>query len=204
MIAGIKYLRLTVYLGGSIYMLGSCTTTTIVEPFYRPEGAQVERSFVSPTADFSIYTKLLAEPLEIYYPDNAPTPNEADLERLRAIFRDAFLPKLEGYELVQEPGADVLRVRAQIIDLKLTGVLGSYEPTGRLQELVTKGQLTFLMEIRDSLTDRVLARVGETEDGASTSLSAEEAGWAEVEAAADRWATMFRTWLDNSIGTQAG
>ena len=204
MIAGTKHLGLAAFLVGSIVLSGACTTTIIVEPFYRPEGAQAQQSFVSPDADFSIYTKLLAEPLEIYYPDDAPTPNEADLERLREIFRDAFLPKLEGYVLVQEPGSDVLRVRAQIIDLKLTGAVGSYEPTGRLRELVAKGQLTFLMEVSDSLTDRVLGRAGETEDGASTSLSAEEASWAEVEAAADRWATMFRIWLDNNISMQDG
>ncbi len=106
--------------------------------------------------------------------------------------------------LVQEPGPDVLRVRAQIIDLKLTGAVGSFEPTGRLRELVAKGQLTFLMEVSDSLTDHVLGRAGETEDGTSTSLSAEEASWAEVEAAADRWATMFRIWLDNNISMQDG
>ena len=204
MIAGTKHLGLAAFLVGSIFLSGACTTTIIVEPFYRPEGAQAQQSFVSPDADFSIYTKLLAEPLEIYTPDNAPTPNEADLERLQEIFRDAFLPKLEGYELVQEPGPDVLRVRAQIIDLKLTGAVGSYEPTGRLRELVAKGQLTFLMEVSDSLTDRVLGRAGETEDGTSTSLSAEEASWAEVEAAADRWATMFRIWLDNNISMQDG
>lgn len=204
MIAETKHLGLAAFLGGSIFLSGACTTTIIVEPFYRPEGAQAQQSFVSPDADFSIYTKLLAEPLEIYYPDNAPTPNEADLERLREIFRDAFLPKLESYELVEEPGPDVLRVRAQIIDLKLTGAVGSYEPTGRLRELVAKGQLTFLMEVSDSLTDHVLGRAGETEDGTSTSLSAEEASWAEVEAAADRWATMFRIWLDNNISMQGG
>lgn len=200
MITRRERLQLAVVLGGTILVLGACTTTTIVEPFYRPENAQVEQAYISPIADFSIYTKLLAEPLEIYYPDNAPAPDEADLERLRAIFRDAFLPKLDGYELVQEPGPDVLRVRGQIIDLKLIGAVGTFEPTGRLQELVTRGQLTFLMEIGESLTDRVLARAGETEDGSSTSLSDEEAGWGEVETAAERWATMFRTWLDANLG----
>lgn len=200
MITRRERLRLAVVLGGTILVLGACTTTTIVEPFYRPENTQVDQSYISPIADFSIYTKLLAEPLEIYYPDNAPAPDEADLERLRAIFRDAFLPKLDGYELVQEPGPDVLRVRGQIIDLKLIGAVGTFEPTGRLQELVTRGQLTFLMEIGESLTDRVLARAGETEDGSSTSLSDEEAGWGEVETAAERWATMFRTWLDANLG----
>ena len=199
MITGRGRLELAAALGGTLLLLGACTTTTIVEPFYRPENAQVQQSYISPTADFSIYSKLLAEPLEIYYPENAPAPNEADLERLRAIFRDAFLPKLDGYELVQEPGPDVLRVRGQIIDLKLTGAVGTFEPSGRLHTLVTKGQLTFLMEIGDSLNDRVLARAGETEDGSSTSLSDDEAGWEEIEVAAERWATMFRTWLDANL-----
>ena len=200
MITERRRLELTGVLSGCIFLLSACATTTIVEPFYRPGNALVEHSYVSPTADFSLYTKLLAEPLEIYYPDNAPEPDEADLERLRAIFRDAFLPKLEGYEIVQEPGPDVLRVRGQIIDLKLTGAVGTFEPSGRLQYLVTKGQLTFLMEIGDSLNDRVLARAGETEDGSSTSLSGEEAGWDEVEAAAERWSALFRTWLDANLG----
>ncbi|MGI9257501.1 MAG: DUF3313 family protein [Gammaproteobacteria bacterium] len=179
--------------------ISACTTTTIVEPFYRPGNALVEHSYVSPAANFSSYSKLLADPLEIYYADNAPEPDEADLERLRKVFRDAFLPKLEGYELVTEPGPDVLRVRGQIIDMKLTSSIGTFQPTGRLQDLVTRGQLTFLMEIGDSMSDRVLARAGDTEDGSSTSLSDEEAGWAEVEAAAERWATLFRTWLDANL-----
>ena len=56
------------------------------------------------------------------------------------------------------------------------------------------------MEVRDSLTDRVLARAGETEDGAATSLTEEEASWAEVEVAAQRWAGLFRSWLDENLG----
>jgi hypothetical protein len=194
-----KRRRLTILVSGAVLLISACTTTTIVEPFYRPENALVEQSYVSPAADFSIYSKLLADPLEIYYPDNAPEPDEQELERLRQIFRDAFLPKLTDYEIVTEPGPDVLRVRGQIIDLKLTGAIGTFEPTGRLQDLVTRGQLTFLMEIGDSMSDRVLARAGETEDGGSTSLSGAEDGWAEVEAAAERWATLFRTWLDANL-----
>jgi hypothetical protein len=181
--------------------LTACSTTTIVEPFYRPEGARVEQAYISPDADFSVYTKLLAQPLEIYYPDNVPAPSDEDLDRMRQIFRDAFLTELgDDYEIVEEPGPDVLTVLAQIIDLKITGAIGTYETTGRLRELVTKGQLTFLMEFRDSQTNRVLARAGETEDGASTSLTAAEASWAEVDVAAQRWARLFRDWLDENLG----
>ena len=185
----------------TVMLLGGCSTTTIVEPFYRPEGARVEQAYVSPDADFSIYSKLLAQPLEIYYPTDAPAPSEDELNRLRQIFRDAFLGELaDDYEIVEEPGPDVLTVLAQIIDLKVTGPLGNFESTGRLRHLVTKGQLTFLMELRDSQTDRVLARAGETEDGAQTSLTEEDASWAEVEVAAQRWAGLFRSWLDENLG----
>ncbi len=191
----------TSVLGAAVVLLTACSTTTIVEPFYRPEGARVEQAYISPDANFSIYTKLLAQPLEIYYPDNIPAPSEEDLNRLRRTFRDAFLAELgDDYEIVEEPGPDVLTVLAQIIDLKITGAIGTFESTGRLRELVTKGQLTFLMEIRDSQTDRVLARAGETEEGESTSLTAAEASWAEVDVAAQRWAGLFRDWLDENLG----
>jgi hypothetical protein len=185
----------------TVMLLDACSTTTIVEPFYRPEGARVEQAYISPDADFSVYSKLLAQPLEIYYPTDAPAPSEDELNRLRQIFRDAFLGELaDDYEIVEEPGPDVLTVLAQIVDLKVTGPLGTFESTGRLRHLVTKGQLTFLMEVRDSLTDRVLARAGETEDGAATSLTEEDASWAEVEVAAQRWAVLFRSWLDENLG----
>ena len=90
----------------------------------------------------------------------------------------------------------------QIVDLKITGALGTFEATGRLRGLVTQAQLTFLMELRDSVTGRALARAGETEQGESTSISAEEASWEEVEAAARRWARLFRGFLDENLGRQ--
>ncbi len=192
----------TVY-GALICLLAcsGCTSTTIVEPFFRPEGAQVQQVYLSPNADFSIYTKLMATPLEIYYPDNAPAPSEADLGRLRQIFREAFLTELgDDYEIVAEPGPDVMRVLAQIIDLKIVGPLGTFEASGRLREVVAKGQLTLLMEFQDSVTDRVLARVGETEAGVSTAITDEESSWAEVEVAARHWADLFRTFLDDNFG----
>ena len=187
-------------LATAILSLTACSTTTIVEPFYRPDGARVDQAYISPDADFSRYSKLLAQPLEIYYPTDAPAPSEDDLDRLRQIFREAFLNELAGYEIVSEPGPDVLTVLAQIVDLKVTGPLGTYESTGRLRQLITKGQLTFLMELHDSQSGRVLARAGETEDGSATSLTEAEASWAEVDVAAQRWAELFRSWLDENLG----
>jgi hypothetical protein len=142
-----------------LVFLGACQTTTTVEPFYRPGNARIEQAYLSPEADFSRYTKLMASPIEIYFPEDAPRPSEADLDRLRETFRTAFRA-----DVGTDSGPDVLHVIAQIVDLKITGEQGTFVPTGRLQQIVSRGQLTLLMELRDSVTGKVLARAAETSE----------------------------------------
>jgi hypothetical protein len=188
--------------GFSTIALTSCVTTT-VEPYYRPESAQIEQSYLRPGVDFAKYTRLLPTPLEIYYPDNGPQPSDADLNRLRVYFRNALLEALgDDYRVTYDAAPDALRVRAKIIDLKITGAGGNYEPGGRLRSLVAAGELTFLMEVEDSMTSQVLGRAGEsTSSGAGN--NADDASWDEVQAAAERWAQLFRNWLDANLA-QAG
>ena len=187
-------------------MLQACSTTTVVEPFYRPPNAQVEFAFLSPDADFSIYRRLQLTPLEIYYPNDVPQPSETDLDRLRTYFREAFLGVLgEDYEIIYEPAADALRVHAQIIDLKLTGADGTFEPGQRLRQLVSSGELTFLMELQDSMTGRTLARAGDSTRTAVTEPAGAIAAWEDVRASAQHWAELFRAFLDaNFRGDRAG
>jgi hypothetical protein len=182
-------------------LLVSCSTTTVVEPFYRPAGAQVDYAFLSPDANFAAYSRLQVTPLEIYYPDDVEAPPPADLDRLRAYFREAFLEAVgDDYEVVREPAPDALRVHAQIIDLKLTGANGSYEPSQRLRMLVANGELTFLMELQDSVSGRTLARAGDTTQSADTERSDADASWESVRAAAQHWAGLFRAFLDANLG----
>jgi hypothetical protein len=187
-------------------MLNACASTTIVEPFYRPPNAQVAYAFRSPDADFSVYRRLQVTPLEIYYPDNVPQPPEVDLDRLRTYFRDAFLEVLgDDYEITYDPAPDALRVQAQIIDLKLTGAEGSYEPSSRLRQLVANGELTFLMDLQDSMTGRTLVRAGDTTQSTATDAADPNANWESVRIAAKRWAELFAEFLDaNFRGGQAG
>ncbi len=142
----------------------------------------------------------MARPLEIYYPDDSPEPSQADLDRMRQIFRQAFIDEIAGeYEVVAEPGPDVMLVLAQIVDLKILGPQGTFEPSGRLREVVSQGQLTLLMEFQDSVSGRVLARAGEADQGTASAGDSEE-GWAQVEVAARRWAGMVRRFLDANLG----
>jgi hypothetical protein len=118
-----------------------CTSTTTVEPFYRPESARVEQAYVSPTAEFRNYSRLMARPLEIYYPDDVSPPEVQDVERLRRLFREAFLRAVgQDYDIVDEPAPDVMLVTAQIVDLKILGTGGTYIPSGRLREVTARGR----------------------------------------------------------------
>jgi hypothetical protein len=180
--------------------LTACTSTTIVEPFYRPPTAQVEFSMLSPDADFSKYRSIQLTPLGIYHPDDVPQPPAADLDRLRQYFREAFLAALgDDYRIVSTTGPEVVRVNAQIIDLKIVGAGGTYDPGARLREVVAAGELTLVMELQDSATGRALARAADTTSTANPAATSREADWDNVRQAAERWAEMFRQFLDTNL-----
>ena len=141
-------------------------------------------------------------PLEIYYPEGPVEPHSEDIERLRQIFRDAFLTAIgSDYELVDEPGPDVLGVRASLVDLELTPFTGTLPVKGRAASLIAEGQLSFFMELTDSQTGEVLARAGDQEKTATEiEAVATDRHWRQADAAAKRWAQMFRDFLDESLG----
>jgi hypothetical protein len=180
--------------------LAACTSTTIVEPFYRPPTAQVEYVALSANADFSVYRSIQLTPLGIYYPENVPQPPASDLDQLRQYFREAFLAEIgDDYRIVDTTGPEVLRVTAQIIDLKIVGAGGTYEPSARLREVVAAGELTLVMELQDSVTERALVRAADTTSTANPAATSREADWDNVRQAAERWAEMFRRFLDMNL-----
>lgn len=179
--------------------LGACTTTIVTGSFHRVPNTAVEYAYINQEADFSKYTRLMSGGLEIYYPEGEETPDPANLERIRSYFRDAFADAIgDAYEIVTEPGPDVLKVSAQIVDMKISPGGAVFEPGGRLRDVVAHGELTFLMEMSDSVTGQALARAGDK----SSDISADkgDATWDDVQRAAEYWAGLFRNWLDSALG----
>ena len=179
--------------------LSACTKTIVTGSFNRVPNTAVEYAYVNEQADFSQYTKLMSGGLEIYYPESEDSPDPADLDRVRGYFRDAFAAAIgDDYEVVSEPGPGVLKVSGQVIDMKMTSGGATFDPSGRLRDVVAHGELTFLMEMSDSVSGQVLARAGDK----SSDISAEndDATWDDVRRAAEYWAGLFRNWLDSSLG----
>ena len=179
--------------------VAACTKTIVTGSFHRVPNTAVEYAYINQEADFSRYTKLLSGGLEIYYPEGEESPDPADLERIRSYFRDAFLAALgDAHEVVTEPGPDVLKVSAQIVDMKISPGGAVFEASGRLRDVVAHGELTFLMEMSDSVTGQVLARAGDK--SSDISADKDDATWDDVRRAAEYWAGLFRNWLDKSLG----
>lgn len=182
--------------------LGACvTTTTETQSFRVSKTSNVESAQVAIDADFRRYNSLLASELGIYFPQDQATSAE-DLQRIRQIFRDAFLAELDGYVIVTEPGPRTMAVDASLIDLRNS--TGSEIPKMRssIMDLAEPGSILFLMEMRDSLSDRVLARAADSAKAPTFSSGDGDAtDWASIEDAARHWAALFRSFLDENLAT---
>ena len=183
-------------------LLCGCAGKPESQSFVVNQESSVQSSQVAVGADFSGYHRLHAVDMGIFFPDHAET-SSADLDRIREIFRGAFLAELEGYDIVTEPAPDAMTVAASLIDFRNATYQDTMSVQSRLREMAAPGKIIFTMELRDSVSDRVLARAA---DSAKTPAIADEAGettdWASVEDAAQHWAALFRDFLDENFENQ--
>jgi len=176
----------------------SCTTVEKTS-FTVSENGNVDSAYIAVNADFSKYNQLLADEMGIFFPaDSNTTPK--DIQRIRQIFRSAFIAELQGYKIVDEPSPNTMKVQASLVDLRNSS--GSLMSLSReVRDIASSGELLFLMEMRDSESNTVLARAA---DSAQTPTFAASAGsttdWSSVESAAQHWAALFRQFLDQNLG----
>ena len=199
-------MNLTHYLNGFRWIglsvaglfLAACTTTT-TQSFNVSKNANVEAAYVATDADFSQYDKLLARDMGIFFPTNAAPPPE-DQQRTRQIFREAFIAELSGYVIVREMSPGALEVQATLIDYR--NASGGDVPGVRreLRDIARPGAIMFLMELKDPASGSILARAADSASAPSFSTSATtRTDWTAVEAAAARWAALFRSFLDENL-----
>ncbi len=179
-------------------ILVACTTVE-TQSFRVIGNSNVDSAYIATDADFSQYDRLLVDDMGIFFPASVRM-SEEELARIRQIFRESFMKELSEYEITREPGPGMLRVTASLVDLR--DATYSEIPNLRrdMRDAARPGALLFLMELRDSGTDRVLARAGDS-DTAPRFASGEnpEPDWTAVESAAQRWAALFRAFLDQNL-----
>jgi hypothetical protein len=175
----------------------------------RVENSRASAAWIRPDIDWSSYTKVRLEgagvafrPLTRTGPTARQFPvTEAQQQRLKEILSEAFTEELANstrFELVRDPGPDVLTVWGELED-----VVSNVPPerAGRDRIYLDRvGAATLVLELRDSQSNAALARAVDrraaSRAGGTTQLSSSVSNWAEVRRVARRWATMLRERLD--------
>src|SRR5262245_43901873 len=134
--------------------------------------------FVRPGADISSFKSVLLDPVQISFASDwnpnrrggAGRLSAADIASLKGgvaeLFHETFRAQLarSGYVLVTEEGPDTLRVTPAIINLYVTAPSAASVGRSRVYT-ATSGRMTLVAELRDSVTNEILARAVDTRVG---------------------------------------
>jgi hypothetical protein len=182
-----------------------------------PDGLQLTRTlpygaiYMKPGATFGQYKRLalldcfvqFAKDWQRNYnqdePDLEMQVSQGDMNRIKtelaAEFKRVFTQELQtdgGYEIVDIAAPDVLILRPAILNL----VVNAPEIETAVMSttvVASAGQMTLYLELWDSVTNTLLARVIDTEADQGQGGFAEAGGSVENKAAADR---ILRNWAD--------
>ena len=165
--------------------LAGCTQTTPVDEWdglVRRPGTRIDAVFVKPDADIGDFTSVLLDPVQVSFASNwdpnqgrrnpATRLNANDVAAIQSgladMFRETFRADIasSGFQLVDQPGPETLRVSAAIVNLFVTAP--DTMSAGRSRTYTANsGQMTLVVELRDSVTGELLARAVDTQRGRS-------------------------------------
>ncbi len=184
------------------------TTADGLHRVAHPKG-RADLVLLKPGVDLRTYHKILLEPVAITY-KSARTADgrrqfalsETMRHRLHKAFQQAFeseMSKTQFYTLTDEPGPDVIRIRAWISDLILHAQVNTN--TANTMYSTKTGEMTLTLELSDSATGEVLARLSDhkTARNAGGSVASPAATVYEHSAMQRRfklWALLLRRRLD--------
>jgi hypothetical protein len=178
------------------------------------KGGSADQAWARPATDISQYSKIMLQGAGIEYRPGGESGRslsarsrggpyevtEDQKARLRAVVAEEFLEELsksEHFTIVSEPGPDVLLVRGAILDV-VSWV--PPEPIGRGAIYISEvGEATLVLELRDSITEAILARAVDrraAEAATSMSESNRARNTAEVRRMVGVWARLLRERLD--------
>jgi len=184
---------------------------------HRVKNPQLASAWVKPDADFASYDQIMLDLVAVSYKRKPKSTRyqrtgsnfaltDRQMEDLQRYFREAFTKELsesEHYQLVEAPGPRVLRIETAIIDLVVK--VPTEQGAGREHVYTSStAEMTLLMELRDSLSGEILARVADRKDarraghGGSSDLyySSAPSNTGAVQRVFRGWAQILRGRLD--------
>jgi Protein of unknown function (DUF3313) len=177
----------------------------------------IDLAYARPGATLAGYDRVMLDPVDVAFHKNwNPTRagsriklSAEDRERIRAgvakIVFDEFVKELQtksSYQVVNEAGPDVLRVKVNIVNLYVNAPDTRTAASSRTY-VVSAGEMTLFAELYDAETGELLARVVDRREArtaptlmlANSVVNAEEA-----RSIASIWARILRDAMDKAHG----
>lgn len=205
-------------------LLAACApqpTVPVAPTSTNPDGLEqvssryFDLAFLRPGVDFSPYRRLLVTGSELGFktPDRSQQqfPLTAEQkDRFRQTLVEQFkaeFAKLQNTSLTDEAGPDVLAVRIRIQDILTTVPAQAVGRSGwGSLSLRAMGEATLVIELRDSESGEILARVYDRQaiEGVAIAQGADAplTRFEDVEKLSQQWASTVRERLDVLIGGQ--
>jgi hypothetical protein len=175
--------------------------------------------YIKPGADFSGYDKLAVLDCYVEFKKNWQRDQNEDhmsmtqmvtkkdmdeiKDRLAKEFKEVFIEELEtegGYEVVDHGAQDVMIIRPAIIDLDVEAP-DTMTPGMSATFSASAGQMTLYMELYDSVTSDIIARVIDAEGGRDHGTIRNRAtNKAEADRILRKWADILRGHMDQVHG----
>jgi hypothetical protein len=165
--------------------------------------------YIKPGINLKPYNKLMFERVRVVLSDKADyqAVDPVLLKELTDYYQNAIFNAVKGgYEIVDQPGPDVLRVRVAITQLQpsspVSNTLSTIVPVGIVVAGATKaatdenlgtGEAGTEFEMLDSVTGERLAAAVDRRQGGKGAFRGK---WDDTKDAFDFWAKRFRTRLD--------
>ncbi len=190
-------------------------TDSGMDGMVRTKASVSKEAWVAPDVDFSKYTKIMLAPAEFDFREVKKTPryssftshrqefyiDERDRGRLIETVTEIFdeeLAKTQHFEIVTEPGEDVLVLQGGLMDIVSKTPpqhIGMGETWVR-----SVGEATLVIQVSDSMTGEVLFHASDRKGIERLGRDLFEANrvtaWAEVRLWARRWATALKKDFD--------
>ncbi len=152
-----------------------------VDGLHRVDNSVMALAYMKPDIDLRRYTALMIDPVDVAYqrdPQGARRATDvgarnqnfelssSQMEDLKSWFQEAVEEALTsdgGYRIVDTPGPDVVRISAELLNLVVR--IPTQASAGRSRTFASSyGEVTLVVEARDSETGEILARAADRRD----------------------------------------
>ena len=182
----------------ALLLLSACTTVDVYE--YQNE-SRADVVYIKQGVDFSRYNSVQIRAISVWYPNDAAHPDEnvsgRNIAKAQNLFKQVMIDELgDNYKVVDRPARDALWLHVEFVDLR------SLNPGDPIPAEVSgkkfraqAGHITLVAELRDSVSEEVLARAADL--GRQSQGGPGIVEWDEIEADFRKWAVMLREWMDD-------